>query len=153
MKVIILITATFLMTAFGRPATADVLTLFSGYFVETSTARVVGDKIIIDGSGDGNSTLGTFTWTFHAEVDPATGIGKEKAKLTFANGDTWTTIGTGLGDITGVGAIAEVTELHRIKAATGQFAGQGGDLTIKRMIDEATGDSRCSFHGEFLKVE
>ena len=69
MKQFILATVMLLTVAFARPAGADVTTLFSGYIVWTETAQVVDDKLLIDGSGDGNSTLGTFTYTFHFDVN------------------------------------------------------------------------------------
>lgn len=153
MKKIILMTAMFLTMAFGRLATADVLTLFSGYIVWAETAQVVGDKVLIDGSGDGNSTLGTFTYTFHFDVNLVTGVGIGTARLIFANGDTWSTTSRAKGDETGVGAVVEVNELHRVKTATGRFAGQAGDFIINRMVDNVTGNSRASFHGEFLRTE
>ena len=153
MKTFILMTALALTLAFIRPAKADVLTLFSGFVVWTETAQFIDDHIVIDGSGDGNSTLGTFTYTFHAEVDPVTGQGKERAQVTFANGDTWKTTGIGQGDNTGVGAVAHVTDIHQVKMATGQFAGQVGDFTVDRLVDLVTGNSRGSIHGEFIKSE
>ncbi len=152
MKTIILMTAMFLTMAFGRPAAADKLTLFSGYIVSHETAQFVDGKVLIDGSGDGNSTLGTFTYTFHFDVNPVTSVGIGTAQLTFANGDTWSTTTRGIGDSTGVGDVAEVNELHRVKTATGQFAGQIGHFNIHRLIG-TTGNSRASFHGAFTKVE
>jgi hypothetical protein len=152
MKTIILVTAMFLTAAFAGPVAADKLTLFSGYIVWVETAQFVDDKLLIDGSGDGNSTLGTFTYTFHFDVNLVTGVGIGTAQLTFANGDTWSTTSRAKGDDTGVGAVVEVNELHRVKTATGQFAGQIGDFSIHRMVDNRTGNSRASFHGEFLKT-
>jgi hypothetical protein len=138
----------FLTAVLARPAAADKLTLFSGYIVWTESAQFVGDKILIDGSGDGNSTLGKFTYTFHFDVNPTTGIGKGTAQLTFANGDTWSTTSYAIGNFTGLGDVAEVTEIHRVKTATGHFAGRVGDFIINRMVDNVTGNSRASFHGE-----
>lgn len=142
----------FLTMAFGRPAGADVLTLFSGYIVWTETAQFVDGKVLIDGSGDGNSTLGTFTYTFHFDVNPVTGVGIGTAQVTFANGDTWSTTSRAIGEFTGVGDVAQVNEIHRVRTATGQFAGQVGEFTINRMVDNVTGNSRASFHGEFLRT-
>ena len=153
MKTIILTTAMFLTMAFGRQAGADVTTLFSGYIVWTETAQVVDDKLLIDGSGDGNSTLGTFTYTFHFDVNLPSGTGKGTAQVTFANGDAWSTTSRAIGEFTGIGDVAQVNEIHLVKTATGQFAGQIGEFTISRLVDNVTGNSRASFHGEFTKVE
>lgn len=110
MKTIILMTAMFLTMAFGRPASADVaFTLFSGFLSGVVTVQFVDDKQIVDGTGSGNSSLGTFTCTSHSEVNPSTGKGRGTYKITFANGDTWGTNGASVGDITGAGAINQIT--------------------------------------------
>lgn len=153
MKTIILMTALIMTTAFSRLASADVITLFSGYLSAVETTQFIDDKIVIDGTGNGNSTLGTFTYTYHFVVDPVTGKGKGTEEFNFANGDTWEISAIGLGDSTGVGAYADVTELDFINKATGQFAGVPGDLFVHRMVDQATGNTFGSFHGEFLKTE
>jgi hypothetical protein len=152
MKTLILTAVMFLTVALARPAAADKLTLFSGYIVWTETAQFVGDKILIDGSGDGNSTRGKFSYTFHFDVNPVTGLGRGTAQLTFANGDTWSTASHAFGIFTGLGDVAEVNELHHVKTATGHFAGQVGDFVINRMVDNVTGNSRASFHGKFEKT-
>jgi hypothetical protein len=138
--------------AFARPLAADELTLFQGYIVADETAQFVGDKIIVDGSGNGNSTLGTFTITYHFKVNPMTGRGNGSSRLKFANGDTWTTDAIGLGDNTGVGAVASITELHFVTRASGRFADAVGDFRLERMLDQATGKTSGSFKGEFLKT-
>jgi hypothetical protein len=148
MRTIILVTAMFLTAAFAQPAPAAKLTLFSGYIVWTESAQFVDGKVLIDGSGDGNSTLGKFTYTFHFDVNAVTGLGRGTAQLTFANGDTWSTASHAFGIFTGLGDVAEVNELHHVKTATGHFAGQVGDFVINRMVDNVTGNSRASFHGE-----
>jgi hypothetical protein len=152
MKTIILAAAMLLTATFAQPAAADKLTLFSGYVVWTESAQFVDGKVLIDGSGKGNSTLGRFTYTFHFDVNPATGLGRGTAQLTFANGDTWSTASHAFGIFTGLGDVAEVNELHHVKTATGQFAGQVGDFIINRMVDNVTGNSRASFHGKFEKT-
>jgi hypothetical protein len=152
MKTISLVAAMFLTVAFARPAAADKLTLFQGYIVADETAQFVGDKIIVDGNGSGNSTLGKFTIIYHFKVNPTTGRGNGSSHLTFANGDTWTTNSVGLGDNTGVDAVASITELHFVTQATGRFADAVGDFRLERMLDQATGKTSGSFKGEFLKT-
>ena len=58
MKTIILMTMMLLTVAFARLASAQELTIFNGYTVAVETAQIVGDELLIDGSGNGNSTLG-----------------------------------------------------------------------------------------------
>ncbi len=87
MKTTILMTMMLLTVAFAPPVVADELTLFDGYLSGTETAQVIDGELVVDGSGSGNSTLGTFTYTYHVNVDPVIGKGVGTSHLTFANGD------------------------------------------------------------------
>ncbi len=152
MKTIILVTAMFLTVVFARPVSAQ-LTLFDGYTTAVETAQFIGDKVVIDGNGSGNSTLGTFSFTYHVELDPVFGRGVEKMQFTFDNGDTWCSNGLGLGESEGLGALSRVTELGFIRKATGRFAGVPGNFVIERIVDQATGITSGAFHGQFGSVE
>lgn len=59
-----------LTLAFTRPVAGQELqlTLFSGYLAGTETYQSGENNLIIDRSGSGNSTLGTFTITYHAAL-------------------------------------------------------------------------------------
>ena len=74
MKNIILLTAAFFSLAFTRPAhSEDILILMSGYFAAVEHVQFVGNRIIVDGTGSGYSTLGSFTATHHSEIHIVTG--------------------------------------------------------------------------------
>jgi hypothetical protein len=156
MKTIILMTAMFLTVAFANPiAAADKLVLFQGFYSAVDTVQgVVGDKLILDGSGHGFSTLGKFDITFHFTVNTTTGKIKGTSHITLNNGDTFDADYVGLGDMAGVDAIQVVTELHFVTKATGRFADFVGDFTVESMVDIAPANPTvfASFRGEFLKT-
>lgn len=153
MKTIILMTAMFLTVAFaGSVAAADKLVLFNGFYTVVETSQLVDDKVIIDGTGHGNSSLGKFQITYHDEIDTMTGKGEGSSKLTFHNGDTFCASTVETNDITGVDAINVVTKLHFQTSGTGRFASGLGDFSAEHMVDIATGETFASFKGEFLKT-
>jgi len=156
MKIIILITAVFLTMAFGHPATAGRLTFFDGYLIGTEVGVPQGDVIVVDGSGTGYSSLGSFSWTKHSEVSPVTGKGTGTFQIVFPNGDTWDSEGREQGDLPGLSkkliVISLVTEIQTITNATGRFANQPGDFTLQGMVDTSTSKYFGSIRGQFLNT-
>jgi hypothetical protein len=155
MKTIILMTAMLLTVAFARPAAADKLVLFHGFFSAIDTVHPGPDgKLIVDGSGHGFSTLGKFEITFHFTVNLTTGKENGTSHITFNNGDTFDADLVGLGDQAGVEAIQVVTQLHFVTQAAGRFADFVGDFTVEAMVDIAPAQPTmfASFRGEFLKT-
>jgi len=150
MKTIILTAMMLLTVAFARPVGAAKVTLFSGYIEASLTAQLVGDKLLVDVSGDGNTTLGKCTYNAHYEVNVITGKGEGTGRTTFANGDTWISHADSIADNVGLGNLVHSTEIHVVKRATGRFADGQGDFAVDVMVDIAANKSYAKFHGEFV---
>jgi hypothetical protein len=156
MKTIILMTAMFLSIALARPAAAGRLTFFDGYLIGTEIGVPQGDVIVVDGSGSGYSSLGSFSWTKHSEISTVTGKGTGTFQIVFPNGDTWDSEGREQGDLPGLSkrliGITVVAEIQTITNATGQFANQAGDFTLQGMVDTTAGKYFGSIRGQFLNT-
>jgi hypothetical protein len=82
------------------------------------------------------------TWTVD-DMNQITG----SAQWTAANGDTFNTTLTGLGEPTDTPELFRITETHVITGGTGRFAGVRGVFVMERFANGATFVTSGSFHG------
>jgi hypothetical protein len=152
MKTIILMTAMFLTVAFANPAAAG-RTFYYGYILADETARPAGDKLIVDGKGEGISSLGRFTLTYQLLLDFVANRATGKQQLTFQNGDVLNTDTRAIGEFPfhNIGVWKEVVSIRSDQSGTGRFAGVVGEFSIDRAVDLSTGKTFGTFKGDFVK--
>ncbi len=152
MKTIILMTAMFLALAFAHPAAAGRI-FYYGYILADETGQFVGDKIIVNGTGEGTSSLGRFTVTYRAELDFVTNRSTGTQQLTFQNGDVLNTDTRGIGQppFHNMAVVNELASIRSDRSGTGRFAGVVGEFSIDRTVDLATGKTFGTFKGDLVK--
>jgi len=113
---------------------------FSGPIASSETVEFNPSTFSVDGSGTGHSKhLGQFTYTYEFEVELSTGIGVGSADFTAANGDSFRTEITAIGDPAG-----HVVEEHTIVGGTGRFAAATGSFTLDRLVTWTSDTSNTS---------
>lgn len=133
MKTIILMPAMALTVPFPGPV-SDAPRDTPDTFWPT-TYQVVEDTLIVDASGNGSYSFGSFTVTHHAEVDLVTRSAKGAAEFTSPNGDILFTSFAGQGIDTGIVNESYVTEILAVTGGTGRFAAATGHFTGDRLLD------------------
>ena len=120
---------------------------FNGSLQARELDVVAPPYLLVNGTATGTGThLGQFTATFTATVTLATGAATGNIVLTAANGDRLeaTLVGQGTPTEPNVASIVERATIHR---GTGRFSGASGSFTIRRVLDQVTGESAGSFDG------
>jgi len=102
-------------------------------------------------TGTGNH-LGRFTATFTATVALATGSATGNISFTAANGDRLDAAFVGQGNPTNEPNFASIEEVATIQGGTGRFAKASGAFTIRRVLNQISGESSGAFEG-FINLE
>ncbi len=145
MKTLILLITMLATAAFAQQQSPAYQTVpCSGFLAGTETSQFVGGVIVLDGTTSGSSSVGTFTYTYHAELDPVHLTAVESGLITFANGDTVTVEGFGLAENSGLskdsGALVSTTELLHFTSGSGRFARGLGGVVVQRTQSIAAAD-------------
>jgi len=123
---------------------------FSGSLTATETGVLAFPTLSETGSAQGTAThLGRYTAVFEAIVNLLDGTATGSYTFTAANGDQLSATFTGLGVPAG-GTLASITETLTITGGTGRFAGAGGTLVVKRLLDQSTNESSGSIEGSIV---
>jgi hypothetical protein len=121
---------------------------FHGSLTADETDVVAPPNLLVDGSAKGTANqLGRYTATFTVVVALATSTATGMYTFTAANGDQLVATFTGIGVTTEPG-IASITETATVVGGSGRFAAAGGTFTIRRVLQQATGESSGSFDGQ-----
>jgi hypothetical protein len=120
---------------------------FNGSLTATEIDVVEPPTLFADGTAAGTANhLGLYTATFTAVVDLGTGTATGTYTFTATNGDQVFATFSGQGVPLGSGR-ASITETATIESGTGRFTAATGTFTIRRILDQATGQSSGSFAG------
>ena len=120
---------------------------FNGSLTATEIDVVQPPTLFADGTAAGTANqFGRYTATFTAVVDLGTGTATGTYTFTAANGDQVFATFSGQGVPLGAGR-ASITETATIESGTGRFTAATGTFTIRRILEEATGQSSGSFAG------
>lgn len=138
--------------AAAHPRGAEKRISFQGYLQGVEIDVIQPETISVDGNIPGLAThLGKFTYNYKVTVKlegPATGSGE----LIAADGDRIFISIVGQGEPTDADTpdLSSIVEIDTVTGGTGRFAGGIGNVTIKRLIDLATGFTSGSIHGTIL---
>ncbi|HTF42880.1 MAG TPA: hypothetical protein VK641_03220 [Terriglobales bacterium] len=148
--------AIFLTAALANAKGAEKRISFEGYFQGHETDTLQGsppETISVDGNVTGIAThLSQFTLTYKVTVDLSEGSATGSAELIAADGDRMFISIFGQGEPTNPDTpdLNRIVEIDTIKGGTGRFAGALGSITIKRLVDLATGFTSGSVQGIIL---
>jgi hypothetical protein len=113
---------------------------FNGPIASAETVQWNPSTFTVNGSGTGRAShLGQFTYTYQFDVEASTGIGVGSAEFTAANGDSFSTEITAIGDPEG-----HVVEVHTIVGGTGRFAAATGSFPLDRFVTWTSDTSNVS---------
>jgi hypothetical protein len=146
----------FLTATLAYSKNSDKRILFEGFLQGTEMDVLQGsppDSIAVDGNIPGLGThLGQFTYSYKVVVSIQEGSATGTGELIAANGDRVFLSITGQGDPIGtdVPNLNSILEIDSITGGTGRFAGATGGVTVKRLIDLATGFTSGSIHGNIV---
>jgi hypothetical protein len=148
--------ATVFTAALAYSKNSDKRLLVEGFFQGTEVDVFQGspgsppDSIAVDGNIPGLAThLGEFTYTYKVLVNAQPGSATGTGEWIAANGDHVFLSVTGQGDPIGsdVPNLNNIVEIDSITGGTGRFEGATGVVTVRRLIDLATGFTSGSIHG------
>jgi hypothetical protein len=129
---------------------------FEGYLQSSEVDTLEGsppDANSVVGSVIGIAThIGSFTLTYKVTVKLPEGSATGDAELIASNGDRLFVSVVGQGDPTDTDTptLDTIVEIDTVTGGTGQFSGAIGTLTIKRLVDVATGFTSGSVRGTIL---
>jgi hypothetical protein len=147
------VAAMFFTTAIAYSKSQDKRLLVEGSLQGTEVDVLQGsppDSIAVDGNIPGLAThLGEFTYSYKVLVSIQDGSATGTGELIAANGDRVFLSITGQGEPIGtdVPNLNSIVEIDSITGGTGRFAGAIGGVTVRRLIDLATGFTSGSIHG------
>jgi hypothetical protein len=122
-----------------------------GSLEASETQQVIFPTAFIDLTGTGNAThLGLFTYNLEAELNLNTRSATASATLVAADGSTLFLEGTGQGTPTGVPGVISIVETFTITGGTGRFAGATGNVTVERLVNQATLTSSGTISGAIM---
>src|SRR5215208_5126235 len=132
------------------PAQATHL-LFKGTIQSNETYSTVYPTLYVTANGSGNSApLGTFTVSYHTEVNLLDFSETESAQFMGSNGDSLQTKGQGQSIEDRTPGMYNVIEIYTITGGTGRFAGASGTFTVKRLVSRTVGVASSRFEGYIL---
>jgi hypothetical protein len=146
----------FLAATLAYSKNSDKRILFEGFLQGTETDVLQGsppDSIAVDGNIPGLAThLGEFTYSYKVLVNIQEGSATGTGELIAPDGDRVFLSITGQGEPIGtdVANLNSIVEIDSITGGTGRFAGATGGVTVKRLIDLATGFTSGSVHGTIV---
>jgi hypothetical protein len=150
------VAAMFFTTALAYSKNPDKRLLVEGFLQGTEMDVLQGsppDSIAVDANIPGLAThLGEFTYSYKVLVNIQEGSAAGTGELIAANGDRVFLSITGQGDPIGtdVPNLNSIVEIDSITGGTGRFAGAVGGVTVRRLIDLATGFTSGSIHGTIV---
>jgi hypothetical protein len=122
--------------------------LIRGSLKASETHQVIFPTAFIDLTGTGNAThLGLFTYQLQAELNLPTGSATASATLVAADGSSIFLEGTGQGTPTETPGMVSIVETYTITGGTGRFAGATGNVTVERVVNQATRTSTGTISG------
>jgi hypothetical protein len=155
----IALASTFLTATLAYSKNLDKRILLKGYLQGTETDVLQGtppESIAVDGTIPGlaglATHLGEFTYSYKVVVNVQDGSATGTGELIVANGDRVFLSISGQGEPAGtdVPNLNSIVEIDSITGGTGRFAGATGGVTVKRLIDLATGFTSGSIHGTIV---
>jgi hypothetical protein len=150
------VAAMFFTTALAYSKNQDKRLLVEGFLQGTEMDVLQGsppDSIAVDGNIPGLAThLGEFTYSYKVLVNIQEGSATGTGELIAANGDRVFLSITGQGEPIGtdVPNLNSIVEIDSITGGTGRFAGAIGGVTVRRLIDLATGFTSGSIHATIV---
>lgn len=139
-------------TTFAAPAAAEKQWVLKGSLQAVETYRLEFPTLHVDASGSGNAThLGRYTVNYQATVHlspDGTGIASVSAHFIAANGDSLFAEGIGQATLTETPNIDQIVETYTITSGTGRFVGASGSITVKRLVNLATGVTSGTIAGD-----
>ncbi len=146
----------FLTATLAHSKNSDKRILFEGFLQGTEMDVLQGsppESLAVDGNIPGLAThLGQFTLCYKVLVNIQDGSATGTGELIAPNGDRVLLSIIGQGDSIGtdVPNLNSIVEIDSITGGTGRFAGATGGVTVKRLIDLATGFTSGSIHGTIV---
>lgn len=143
-------------TAFAAPVAkvipADMTRLsVRGIVHSTETYSTAFPTMLVTANGWGDVTeLGRFTVNYETEVNLLDLSRVESAHFLGINGDSLQAKGVGQASEDQTPGIFRVVEIYTITGGTGRFTGASGTLTLKRVVDLATGSTAGTLEGYIL---
>ena len=125
--------------------------VLKGSLQASETQQVIFPTAFIDLTGTGNAThLGWFTYNLEAELNLPTRSATASATLLAADGSTLFLEGSGQGSPTDVPGVASIVETFTITGGTGRFEGATGNVTVERLVNQATLTSSGTISGTIV---
>jgi hypothetical protein len=135
-------------TTFAAPTAAERQLLFKGTLQAVETHVVTFPTFSLDLTGSGNATqLGLFTMSFQGEVFIPTSSGTGTGTFVAADGSSLYADVLGQGTPTEYPGIISIVEMWTITGGTGRFAGATGNVTVERVVNQATLTSSGTISG------
>ena len=143
-------------TAFAAPST-DVSSaqarrlLLKGTIQSNETYSTVDPTLYVTANGSGESALlGSFTVSYHTEVNLLDYSEVESVQIAASNGDSLQAKGLGQSIDDRTADMYNVVEIYTITGGTGRFAGASGTFTLKRLVSRTGGVASSTFEGYIL---
>ena len=143
-------------TVFAAPAT-DVLPAqptrfpFKGTLQSNETYSRVSSAMYVIANGFGESPLlGSFTVSYHAEVNLLDFSEVETIHFVGSNGDSVQAKGLGQSMEDRTPGMHNVVQIYTITGGTGRFVGASGTFTLKRLVSRTAGIASSTFEGYVL---
>ena len=140
-------------TVFAAPAndvssTQSTRLPFKGTLQSNETYSTVSPTVYVIANGSGESTqLGTFTASYHTEVNLVDFSEAETIEFTATNGDSVQAKGMGQAVEDRTPGMFNVVQVYTITGGTGQFTGASGTFTLKRLVSRTVGVASSTFEG------
>jgi hypothetical protein len=138
-------------TAFAAPTVTERELLLKGSLQAHETYEVSFPTLFVNASGSGEATqLGRYAVSYQVEVNIPTISGIASAQFVAANGDNLFAEGLGQATETGTPGVVTIVEMYTITGGTGRFEGASGSITVKRVLNQVTGETSGTFNGEIV---
>ena len=122
-----------------------------GIVHSTETYSTAFPTMLVTASGWGEvSELGRFTVNYETEMNLLDLSGVESAHFVGADGNSLHAKGLGQASQDQTPGIFQVLEIYTITGGTGRFADASGTLTLKRVVNWATGSTAGTLEGYVL---
>lgn len=124
---------------------------FNGTMQSEEAYSTISTRLYVTGNGSGESNqLGTFTVSYHVEVNLPDLSETESLHFAGANGDGLLAKGLGQSIEDRTPGMYNVIEIYTITGGTGRFQGASGTFTLKRLVSRTVGISTSTFEGYIL---
>ena len=143
-------------TAFAAPS-ADLYSAktpgspFKGTIQSDETYSKVYPTLYVTANGSGESALlGSFTVSYHTEVNLLDFSESESVEFAGSNGDVLQAKGLGQSIEDRTPDMYNVIEIYTITGGTGRFSDASGTFTLKRLVSRSAGVASSTFEGYIL---